>query len=167
VLAEAVAMLGADSPPLLVIGPDGWWADDVKARVRAADRHGRIRFLGELPEAAVDAHLAHATVVCHPSFAEGFGMVCLESMALGVPVVAADLASVREVGGDAVRLVPPGDAAAMADAIRALLDDPGERERLGRAGVARAATFTWERTAAGVAEAYQRAFAGPVVAHAQ
>ncbi len=157
VLAEAVALLGPNSPPLLVVGPDGWWAEEVRARVRALDRHHRISFLGPLSDELVEAHLAAATIVCHPSLAEGFGMVCLEAMALGTPVVAADVPSVREMGGGVVRLVPPRDPAAMADAIAALLDDADERERLADAGVAHAAGFTWERTAAGVAEVYHRA----------
>jgi glycosyltransferase involved in cell wall biosynthesis len=61
------------------------------------------------------------------------------------------------VTGDAALLVDPQDAPALADAIDAVLDDPARRVALARAGLARAAPFTWNRTAQQTADAYRRA----------
>jgi glycosyltransferase involved in cell wall biosynthesis len=141
----------------LVVGPDGWWADDVRARIRALDRYHRVSFLGEVDNDRLDELLAGATVVCHPSLAEGFGMVCLEAMAHGTPVVAADLPSVREVGADGVRLVPPGDPVALADALDDLLSDVDARDALRDRGLVRAASYTWDRFTVEVVAAYRRA----------
>jgi glycosyltransferase involved in cell wall biosynthesis len=157
VLAEAVARLGPACPPVLVVGPDGWWADDVRARIRALDRYHRVSFLGEVDNDRLDELLAGATVVCHPSLAEGFGMVCLEAMAHGTPVVAADLPSVREVGADGVRLVHPGDPVALADALDDLLSDVDARDALRDRGLVRAASYTWDRFTVEVVAAYRRA----------
>jgi glycosyltransferase involved in cell wall biosynthesis len=98
-----------------------------------------------------------ATLVCHPSLAEGFGYVCLEAMGAGGAVVAADIPSIREMGEGCVSLVPAGDAEAMAAAIRALLDDEPERRRLGSLARERAGRYTWSHTADQTVAAYRLA----------
>jgi glycosyltransferase involved in cell wall biosynthesis len=72
-----------------------------------------------------------------------------EYMAAGRAIVASDLPAIREVIEHEVQalLVPPGDAGALAGAIRRLADDPALRDRLGRAARARVADFTWDRRA--------------------
>ena len=70
-------------------------------------------------------------------------------MAAGTPVVAADAAALPETCGGAARLVPP-DGEPIREAVTALLGDTAERERLRAAGLARAAGFSWDRTARGV-----------------
>lgn len=154
VLAAAVARLGSDCPPVLVAGPDGWWADDVKAEVARRDVHRRFRFLGPVGDDEVEDLIRHAAVVCHPSHAEGFGIVCLEAMAVGAPVVATDLPSVREMGGDALSLVPAGDDEAFAAALTSLLASPPMRADLGARGRARAAHFGWDGAAGAALRAY-------------
>src|SRR5205823_1270071 len=130
------------------------------AAVRAADVHGKVRLLGPVDDAALAALYRHATVCCHPSVAEGFGLTCLEAMSFGRPVVAADIPSVRETTGDAARLTPVGDEAAMAGALADLLADETARVALGQRAQARAATYTWAHTAERVVDAYRLALAG-------
>ena len=80
-------------------------------------------------------------------------------MAAGAPVVAGDCGALREVLGDAARLVPPGDADALADALAGLLDDPDQRLDLSRRGAERAARYTWEACADGIISLYREAAA--------
>jgi glycosyltransferase involved in cell wall biosynthesis len=81
-------------------------------------------------------------------------------MSRGCPVIVSDLPVMHEVAGDAAVYVDPGDPEAIADAIRSLLRDPGERERMSRAGLARAAEFSWEATAAATRAALLDVVAG-------
>jgi glycosyltransferase involved in cell wall biosynthesis len=79
-------------------------------------------------------------------------------MACGVPVVATRGGALPEVVGDAGVLVPPGDDAALADAIRSLAGDPARRDRLGRHGRQRVlAAFDWQRAARETVSEYHRA----------
>ncbi|HEX8116575.1 MAG TPA: glycosyltransferase, partial [Pyrinomonadaceae bacterium] len=78
---------------------------------------------------------------------EGFGLPCLEAMASGAPVVAADRAALPETCGDAALLVDPANAEAMAHAVVSAALDAQVRDRLVPAGLARAARFTWRRAA--------------------
>jgi glycosyltransferase involved in cell wall biosynthesis len=158
-IAEAAAQLGERCPPIVLAGPDWWRSDDVRRRIAEVDVHRRVRLLGPVDDATLAGLYRAATVVCHASRGEGFGMTCLEAMAFGAAVVATDLAPVREVAAGAVELVPVDDAAALAEALRRLLDDEGRRAALGKAARERAAAFSWERMAAEVVEAYRLALA--------
>lgn len=109
-----------------------------------------VTFLGELEDPAdVRAEYGAADLFCLPSRQEGFGIVFLEAMASGLPVVAGDAAAVPEVvpDGEAGLLVPPEDEGALADALVRLLEDPELRERMGARGLERADEFAWDRVA--------------------
>jgi glycosyltransferase involved in cell wall biosynthesis len=101
-----------------------------------------IRQLGYVPDDQLPGLYAKARVLLMPSLYEGFGLPCLESMASGTPVVAAARAALPETCGDAALLVEPDGFAEAA--VRAATTD---RDRLRKAGLERAARFTWERTA--------------------
>jgi glycosyltransferase involved in cell wall biosynthesis len=91
-----------------------------------------------------------ARVVVVPSLAEGFGLTALEAMASGAPVVASNTTSLPEVVGDAGVLVDPRDVSVMADAITSILTDDAFHKDLSARGIARAAAFSWKRTACDV-----------------
>jgi glycosyltransferase involved in cell wall biosynthesis len=93
---------------------------------------------------------AETDIVFCPSFRESFGRVAAEAMANGIPVVASRLPAFEELigEGEAGLLFPPGDAAAAAEAIRRLAQDPGLRHRMGEEGQRRSAMFSPELVAA-------------------
>ena len=138
-----------DTPPLVLAGPPGWGPALETTRLPA----GAVVPAGYLETADLRRLVAGAALLAYPSVYEGFGLPPLEAFAAGVPVVASDLAVVREVTGDLATLVPVGDPAALAGALRATLAGPVD----GAALRARARTFGWAATAAATARAYERA----------
>jgi glycosyltransferase involved in cell wall biosynthesis len=103
--------------------------------------------LGPVSEGRLQALYRGATALVYPSLYEGFGLPVLEAMAVGTPVIASRAASMPEVLGDAGILLDPLDAEAWAAAIVKVANDEHARDRMRHAGRARAAGFTWERTA--------------------
>jgi phosphatidylinositol alpha-mannosyltransferase len=105
-----------------------------------------VSFVGPLARPELARCYASADVFCAPSTGgESFGIVLLEAMACGCPVVCSDIAGYREVVRDGVEglRVPPCDEPALAAALLRLLADDSLRRRLGSAGVWRAAEFDW------------------------
>jgi len=101
------------------------------------------RALGHVPDAHLPGLYAGAAAFVLPSWHEGFGLTCLEAMACGVPVVAANAGALPETCGEAARYADPADPDDIATQVLAAIGD----ERLREAGSQRAALFTWERTA--------------------
>ena len=103
--------------------------------------------LGAVSEPQLHMLYRGATAVVYPSLYEGFGFPLLEAMATGVPVIASRAASMPEVLGDAGLLLDGTDSKAWSDALVRIVHDEPLRTRMRAAGLARAAAFTWERTA--------------------
>jgi glycosyltransferase involved in cell wall biosynthesis len=116
-------------------------------------RSPSCRVLGRVDQPTLELLYKRARAVVVPSLYEGFGLPVLEAMARGQVVVAASTSSLPEVGGDAVIYVQDAsDPQQLADALKTALYDQAMRARLARAAKKRAATFTWDRFAAGVVE---------------
>lgn len=156
VLIRALSALGDDPavPPLLIAaglpkpGQEALFPD---WRAMAAGLPpGRVRFVERIEEEDLAAVYRAALAFCFPSRAEGFGLTPLEAMACGCPVLCASATSLPEAAGDAALLLPPHDPDAWAQALRAVCTEAPLRERLRRAGIARAAEFRWDATAARV-----------------
>jgi glycogen(starch) synthase len=115
-----------------------------------------------VPHSEVVAAWRHAVVGVVPSLVpEGFGLVAVECLAAGTPCVVSELGGLLDVVDDGVEglRVPPGDADALATAIRRLLQDEGLRSRLGAAGPAKAAQFTLQHVIPRLDEVYLRVLA--------
>ena len=118
---------------------------DLLAALNLTDR---VRFVHDLSGEALAALYASATICVTPSLYEGFGLPAAEAMGCGAPVVVTDGGALPEVVGDAGLVTARGDAAMLAAAIGALLDDPDRRRAMSAAGIARAqALFSWDRVA--------------------
>jgi phosphatidylinositol alpha-mannosyltransferase len=121
-----------------------------------------VRALGKVSEERKNAELARAEVLCAPSLrGESFGMVLTEAFAACTPVVASDIPGYRDVARDGLDslLVPPGDALALAEALRALALDSARRASMARAARERAERFSWAHVAEEVLDVYERAIA--------
>jgi alpha-1,3-rhamnosyl/mannosyltransferase len=131
---------------LALVGPTGWNVDATLAAARA--RPDDVRLLGFVDDDELAALYAGAAAFAYPSLYEGFGLPVLEAMSAGAPVVTSTVSSLPEVAGDAAVLVDPRDVRALRDALGSLLTDRARAEAMRAAGRARAARFTWKRTAA-------------------
>jgi glycosyltransferase involved in cell wall biosynthesis len=161
---EAIAAV-PDAELVIAGGPalpelDG---DPEARRLRAlADGHGvadRVVFLGRVPHDEAPALMRSADVVVSVPWYEPFGMVPVEAMACGTPVVASAVGGHLDTVIDGVTglHVPPRDPAALADRLREVLQAPRRRARLGRAGARRAhALYSWDRIAATTEAVYER-----------
>ncbi|MCW2513049.1 MAG: transferase [Mycobacterium sp.] len=154
-----------DAELVIVGGPDKSELDtDAEATrlQRLAARMGvadRVHLYGAVAREEMPMLLRSADVVAATPWYEPFGIVPLEAMACGVPVVASAVGGMLDtvVHDETGRLVPPRDAAALADAVGAILAQPGERRRLGEAGRRRVCErYTWSRVAGEAAVVYRR-----------
>ncbi len=144
-LMEACDPLAAQRDlDLVIVGRPAWLSKPI---VAAAEQRPHVHLMGFFADADLPALYRQAEVLAFPSVYEGFGFPPLEAMACGTPVVASTASSVPEVVGDAGLLVDPVDVPAWSAALAQVLDDQALRARLRQAGLARAATFTWARTA--------------------
>ncbi len=121
--------------------------------LRLADH---VKWIEDLPHADLPLVYNAATVLIAPSFYEGFGLTPLEAMACGVPTVVSNRGSLPEVVGETGLLIDPDRPDALVEALRRILTDETLRQQSRSAGLARAATFTWARTARIALSVYRR-----------
>ncbi len=128
----------------------------IEKLVKKLDLERHVRFTGRIDNGRFVKEYARAELAVVPSLYEGFGLPVGEAMACRVPVISTTGGALPEVAGNAAKLVPPGNASALRDAILELLDDPSQREALAEKGYQRVLReFTWEKTAVRTADAYR------------
>lgn len=156
--SEPLSRLGI---PLVVAGAPAWRDTRIVDDLQAAG----IRYLGQVPAAAVAPLLARATLFAFPSLYEGFGLPVLEAMACGTAVVTSDRGSLPEVTGNgwAAAVTEPTRAAVTAQITDLLTDDAARRD-LEQRGPQRAGSFTWDAAAATTAEVFHTSAARRSVA---
>lgn len=169
---EAVAALAAQGVDVeLVVVGGGAGSDDRSDpeldRLRAIAEHAgvadRVELRGQLPQSALPAVYRSADVVVCAPWYEPFGIVPLEAMASGIPVVASSVGGLIDsvVDGGTGRHVPPRDVEAIATAVQTLLEDDAERARLGANGRQRMlGRYSWDRIAADTERCYRSVVSG-------
>lgn len=157
----AAAHRGAPGLPVLALAgvlptADTTLTPDPRRLAAEAGLAGKVLFVGRVEEADKPALYSGALAFLFPSRYEGFGLPVLEALACGAPVACADATSLPEVGGPGALLIAPDDVAGWAEAIERLAADAHLRARLRAAGLAHAASFSWQRTARETLAAYRQ-----------
>ncbi|KPM52898.1 glycosyl transferase family 1 [Frankia sp. R43] len=171
VLLEALAKLRVERPAHLVCIGKVREGGAAQRRVVELGLTEAVTFRSNVPQPEMVELLRTAEVAVVPSLYEGFSLPAVEEMACGLPLVATTAGALPEVAGpsgEAALLVPPGDADALAGAIRTLQDDPELRARMGAAGRRRVEElFSWKAAAAGTAAWYEKVLreARPAAGH--
>jgi glycosyltransferase involved in cell wall biosynthesis len=160
---RAAPLVRAAHPDALLLLVGSTAKDDVAAPIRdliaAEDVADVVRFTGYLDD--MPGLYSAIDVLAAPSRSEGFGLMLVEAMAAGVPIVASAVDAIPEVVGDGpALLVPPYDPGAVAAAINRVLTDRDAAAAMGAAGRERARAFSWERSAAMLAAVYDEVLAG-------
>jgi glycosyltransferase involved in cell wall biosynthesis len=145
-------------PQLVLCGGRGWLCDEVFELVAHLKLEEQVRFTGYVADEDLPALYSSAEVFVYPSLYEGFGLPPLEAMACGTPVITSDAASLPEVVGDAGLTVGPREVPALARSLARLLGDDAMREHFRRAGLERAAGFSWARAADETQAVYDEVF---------
>ena len=162
-LLDAVARLSAtgQSPRLLIVGgeadePANGHEASLRRRIERLRLEDTVRFIGPQPQSVLPVYYVAADVTVLPSYYESFGMVALEAMACGSPVIASRVGGLVTTVRDGVTgfLVPDSDVPALAERIESLIADPELRWRVGREGVRWAAQHRWPCVAEAVCREY-------------
>jgi glycosyltransferase involved in cell wall biosynthesis len=132
---------------VLTLAPQLPEVQPVIRQAMAAGLAAAVDNKGDIDAAAVSALYDSLDLFVFPSLVESFGFPLVEAMAKGLPIVAADTPSNREIAADAGLFFPPADADALAKIIAALIDDASLREARSFAALRRARDFSWQRAA--------------------
>lgn len=143
--------------PLVIVGMRGWGESLMTDGLQQMIARGEVRLTGYVPQKDLPTLYAGARLFVYPSLYEGFGLPPLEAMACGVPVIVSKRASLPEVVGNAGILVEPMDDSAIAQHMRALIEDDLLHRQLSAAGQQRSHLFSWRKCALETVAVYQQA----------
>jgi glycosyltransferase involved in cell wall biosynthesis len=164
VLLQVIAAVRRRRPDLRLVRVGGPFTAEQRALVRELGIEDAIVVLPFLDRSTLAAVYRRTALVLLPSEREGFGLPVLEALACGTPIIASDIEALREVGGTAVEYCAPEDLEAWTAAVLRRLterrDDPAGWTRRRKAGISRAASFSWSRYTADIVLLYERLAAG-------
>ncbi len=138
---------GVTTHRLVIAGNLGWKNEETHLKLEREPLTTYVDLSGKVPDEHLVALYRGADFVVAPSLYEGFGLVVLEAMGFGKPVITANTSSLPEVAGDAALLVDPTSIQDIEIAMRALIENRDLHAQLSRDGVERARDFSWERAA--------------------
>lgn len=158
-LVEAFDGLAGDHPDvqLVIAGGSGWGNERFEQALAASRHRDRVLRTGYVDQEVVPALLRRAAAVVYPAIEEGFGLPALEALACGVALVTTTGSVMEEIADGAANVTPPGDVAALAEALDGLLQGDGTAVDRRSLGLAVAARHTWDETAAGHERVYAAA----------
>lgn len=154
-LIEAWGIAAATDVALIIAGHQDARYGQAQVAAQQLPAAARPRFIGPVSDADAAALYSSCEVFVFPSLYEGFGLTPLEAMSCGAAVICANTSSLPEVTGDAALLIDPADTRALAAALSRALGDDSLRARLRQHSLARAARFSWSRTARETLEQYR------------
>jgi glycosyltransferase involved in cell wall biosynthesis len=149
---------------LVISGYANWEQSESYQLVKGAGATERVKFRGFITLEELVALYRDAALFVYPSLYEGFGIPVLEGFSSGCPVIASNVTSIPEVGGDAVLYVDPLSVDDIRSAVLRVIQDRELRESLSRSGYARAQQFTWEEAARKTLAIYEACLANPIAA---
>lgn len=141
---------------LVLAGRQVWGCEGITETIVRLHLTDRVRLIGHRSQAELPALYSGATAFVFPTLWEGFGLPVVEAMACGTPVITSNIACLPEITGGAAMLVDPLSVPDLAHAMEQVYTDPALRDSLRSRGLARAACFSWQNTAAATLEAYRR-----------
>ena len=154
-LIQAFAAVTGDYELWIAGAADPRFTPNLQAEVAELNLTHRVKFLDYVTYAQLPVLLNQALAMVYPSLWEGFGFPVLEAMACGTPVITSNRSSLPEVAGDAAILIDPFSPPAITAAMQQVADDSTTQTQLQAAGLARAAQFSWAKTAAATRQVLQ------------
>ncbi|MBF0469283.1 MAG: glycosyltransferase family 4 protein [Desulfamplus sp.] len=155
-LLHAIKSISKERPVKLIVIGAPKKNGGIEKLVKNLELQDTVQFTGRIDDNRFVEEYARATLAVVPSLYEGFGLPVGEAMACRIPVICTNGGALPEVAGDAAKIVPPADAAALKSAIVSLLDNPYKREKMAQAGYERVMkNYTWEMTGIRTAQAYR------------
>ena len=146
----------ANNYRLVVVGAKGWKTEGIFRRLTKLGVADSVVFTGFLSDEELCVLYRSATLLCYPSFDEGFGLPVLEAMACGCPVVASKIPAIEEVGNDVLLYVDPQNDYSIASALKRMVKDKPLRESMVTKGKQRAQEFSWNKVALEVTRVINR-----------
>lgn len=132
---------------LVLVGKEGWKLDAFHEKLSASDFKEDVKLTSYVEREELPVLYSMAEAFVYPSFYEGFGLPVLEAMACGTAVLTSNVSSLPEVAGEAALYFDPLDSDKIAEQLFLIASDLNEKEKLGKAGLARAKQFNWDKAA--------------------
>lgn len=138
---------------VIVCSRNVFW-ERLKKKVEELEAEKFVNLVGFVPDEELVKIYQEAVALAQPSLMEGFDLTVVEAMTAGLPVVVSDIPVHREICGQAALYFDPYDPADIAEKIKFIIKNEGERERLKKAGLEQVKKYSWEKTAEQTIKAY-------------